>query len=32
MGRSTPFDGWEVSAGVHMTLCGGEIVYQEGLE
>ncbi len=27
LGRSTPFDGWEVSAAVVMTFCGGEVVY-----
>ncbi|MEG1988131.1 MAG: dihydroorotase [Oscillibacter sp.] len=27
LGRSTPFDGWAVSAAVAMTICGGEIVY-----
>ncbi len=32
MSRSTPFDGWNVSAAVHMTLCDGEIVYQEARE
>ena len=27
LGRSTPFEGWGVSAAVALTLCGGEIVY-----
>ena len=27
LGRATPFDGWGVSAGVAMTICGGEIVH-----
>ncbi len=27
LGRSTPFDGWGVSAAVAMTICGGELVY-----
>lgn len=27
MGRSTPFDGWPVSAAVALTLCRGEAVY-----
>ena len=29
LGRSTPFDGWGVSAAVALTLCGGEIVYHD---
>ncbi len=27
LGRATPFDGWSVSAGVDMTICGGNLVY-----
>ena len=27
MGRATPFAGWNVSAAVEMTICGGKIVY-----
>ena len=27
MGKATPFEGWQVSAAVAMTICGGEIVY-----
>lgn len=26
-GKATPFDGWGVSAGIYMTLCGGNLVY-----
>ena len=29
LGRATPFAGWGVSAGVAMTICGGEIVYAD---
>ena len=29
LGRSTPFDGWSVTAAVAMTLCGGEVVYSD---
>ena len=29
MGRATPFAGWEVYGKVKMTICNGEIVYQE---
>ena len=29
LGRSTPFDGWGVAAGVAMTLCGGEVAYAD---
>ena len=29
MGRATPFDGWKVNGKVKMTICNGEIVYQE---
>lgn len=31
-GRNTPFDGKKVKGKVRMTICGGEIVYQEGVE
>ena len=27
LGKATPFDGWGVSAGIYMTLCGGNLVY-----
>lgn len=27
LGRSTPFDGWPVTAAVALTICGGEAVY-----
>ena len=26
-GRSTPFDGWTVTAGVDKTICNGNLVY-----
>ena len=29
LGRATPFEGWNVDAAVYMTLCGGNMVYQE---
>ena len=29
LGRATPFDGWDVSAAVAMTICDGEIVYAD---
>ena len=29
MGHASPFDGWNVSAAVAMTVCGGEIVHDE---
>ena len=29
MGHATPFDGWNVSAAVVMTVCGGEIVHDD---
>ena len=29
MGRATPFAGWRVNAKVAMTICGGEIVFNE---
>ena len=29
MGRSSPFDGWQVSAAVLLTVCGGEVVYSQ---
>jgi len=29
--RNTPFDGWVLPGRVHITLCGGEIVYDAGL-
>ena len=29
LGRSTPFDGWGVAAGVAMTICGGEIAFAD---
>ena len=28
LGHATPFDGWGVSADIAMTVCGGEIVYE----
>ena len=27
MGKATPFEGWQMSAAVTMTLCGGEVVH-----
>ena len=29
MGHATPFDGREVTGKILMTICGGEIVYEE---
>ena len=29
LGHATPFDGWNVSAAVAMTICGGKIVYAD---
>ena len=29
MGKATPFAGWKVNGKVKMTICDGEIVYQE---
>ena len=29
MGRATPFEGWKVSGRVMMTICDGEIVFNE---
>jgi dihydroorotase-like cyclic amidohydrolase len=29
MGHATPFDGREVTGKVMLTICSGEIVYQE---
>lgn len=29
MGRATPFEGWKVSGRVKMTICDGEIVFNE---
>ncbi|MBO5411105.1 MAG: amidohydrolase family protein, partial [Clostridia bacterium] len=29
MGKSTPFEGWEVSARCLMTVCGGKIVWDD---
>ena len=27
MGKATPFEGWQMTAAVTMTLCGGEVVH-----
>ena len=27
MGKASPFEGWQMSAAVTMTLCGGEVVH-----
>lgn len=32
LGRATPFEGWGADAAVVMTLCGGKIVYREGVK
>ena len=31
MGRNTPFTGWEVSGRCRMTVCGGDIVWSDGV-
>ena len=31
-GRNTPFDGWKVRGKVKMTICGGNIVYDDSRE
>ena len=31
MGRNTPFTGWEVSGRCRMTVCGGDIVWNDGV-
>ena len=28
LGRATPFDGWGVSCDIALTVCGGEVVYE----
>ncbi len=30
MGRNTPFTGWEVSGRCRMTVCGGEVAWNDG--
>ena len=32
MGRNTPFTGWKVSGRCRMTVCGGEIVWKDGID
>ena len=32
LGRATPFDGWGVSCDIAMTVCGGEVVYENWKE
>ena len=32
LSRATPFDGWGVSCDIAMTLCGGEVVYENWKE
>ena len=31
MGRNTPFGGWEVSGRCRMTVCGGDVVWNDGV-
>ena len=31
MGRNTPFAGWEVSGRCRMTVCGGDVVWNDGV-